>query len=151
MSDETDRSPREDAPVAAFHPARAPDRPIDNLPLERTSFVGREREVTEATRLLSERRLLTLCDPGGAGKTRLALAVARRLVEGFEDGAWWIEYAPLSGPELVPRAAASALSVPESQDLSPTEALVEHLKSRKTLLILDNCEHLIEACAELPC
>ena len=70
---------------------------------------------------------------------------------GFEDGAWWIEFAPLSGPELVPRAAASALSVPESQDLSPTEALVEHLKSRKTLLILDNCEHLIEACAELPC
>ncbi len=67
MSDETDRSPREDAPVAAFPPARAPDRPIDNLPLERTSFVGREREVTEATRLLSERRLLSLCGPGGAG------------------------------------------------------------------------------------
>src|ERR671916_1565657 len=98
MSNETDRSPREDAPVAAFPPARAPDRPIDNLPLERTSFVGREREVTEATRLLSERRLLTLCGPGGAGKTRLALAAARRLARRVEDGAGGVEFAPLSDP-----------------------------------------------------
>src|SRR5918998_6854972 len=149
MSNETDRSPREDAPVAAFPPARAPDRPIDNLPLERTSFVGREREVTEATRLLSERRLLTLCGPGGAGKTRLALAVARAIGEGFEGGARWVELAPISDPEFVPAAVAQAVGVREAPDLSPTEALVEHLKPRRVFLILDNCEHLVGACADL--
>ena len=107
MSNETNRSPRENAPLAAYSPTRTPDRPLGDLPLELTSFVGREREIAEAKRLLSDRRLLTLCGPGGAGKTRLALAVARHLVEGFEDGVWWIELAPLSGPELVPRAADS--------------------------------------------
>jgi predicted ATPase/DNA-binding CsgD family transcriptional regulator len=149
MSDGANRPPREDAPVAAVSAGRVPDRPLGNLPLERTSFVGRERELVEARRLLSERRLLTLCGPGGAGKTRLALAVARRLVERFEDGVWWIELAPVSDPELVPRATASALGVPEAPDLSPTEALVGHLEFREVLLVLDNCEHLIEACAEL--
>jgi predicted ATPase/DNA-binding CsgD family transcriptional regulator len=149
MSNETNRSPREGAPVAALSPARAPEQPPGNLPLERTSFVGRDREVAEIERLLSERRLLTLCGPGGAGKTRLALAVARRLVEGFEDGVWWIELAPISDPELVPRAVASALGVPEAPELSPTEALTEHLEIREALLVLDNCEHLIEACADL--
>jgi predicted ATPase/DNA-binding SARP family transcriptional activator len=121
----------------------------DDLPLERTSFVGREKELAEARRLLSERRLLTLSGPGGAGKTRLALAVAREVGGGFERGAWWIELAPLSDPELVPRAAASALGVSKAPDLSPTEALVKHLEFREILLVLDNCEHLIEACAEL--
>ena len=119
-------------------------RTLGNLPLERTSFVGRERELAEVERLLSERRLLTLCGPGGAGKTRLALAAARDVAE-----AWWVELAPLYDPELVARAAAQAVGVPEAQELSPTEALVEHLGAREALLVLDNCEHLIEACAEL--
>ena len=149
MSDRTDRPPGEDAPAAAFTPTRTPDRPLGNLPLERTSFVGREAEVAEIERLLPERQLLTLCGPGGAGKTRLALAAARYLVEGFDDGVWWIELAPVSDPGLVPRVAASALGAPEAPDRSPTEDLVEHLRARKTLLVLDNCEHLIEACADL--
>ena len=128
---------------------RPTGHPHDNLPLERTSFVGRGREVAEIARLLSERQLLTLCGPGGAGKTRLALAGARGLVEGFEGGAWWVELAPLLDPDLVPKAVAQVLGVVEAQDLSPTEALVEHLRAREALLVLDNCEHLVEACADL--
>ena len=153
MAEETRSAPRKTAgdPGSVVELPGTPNdaRMPDDLPLERTSFVGRERELAEARRLLSERRLLTLCGPGGAGKTRLALAVARDAAGGFERGAWWIELAPLSDPELVPRAAASALGVSEAPDLSPTEALVKHLEFREMLLVLDNCEHLIEACAEL--
>ena len=127
----------------------APDRPLGNLPLELTSFIVREREVAEVERLLGDRRLVTLCGPGGAGKTRLALAVAQELVEEFEDGVWWVDLAPLSDPRLVARAVAVALGVPESQDTPSTEELVEHLKPRETLVILDNCEHLVVACADL--
>ena len=127
----------------------APGRPLDNLPLELTSFIGREQDVAEVERLLRDWRLLTLCGPGGSGKTRLALAVAQELVEEFEDGVWWVELAPISDPRLVVRAVASALSLPESQDTSSTEDLVEHLRPREALLILDNCEHLVEACADL--
>jgi predicted ATPase/DNA-binding CsgD family transcriptional regulator len=128
---------------------RLQGRRPDTLPLERTSFVGRDREVAEIERLLSERQLVTLCGPGGAGKTRLALAVAQDLVEPFEGDVWWVELAPVSVPELVPRAVASALGVPEAPDLSPTETLVDNLQGRRALLVLDNCEHLIEACADL--
>ena len=128
---------------------RPPELPFDNLPLEPSSFVGREREIAEVEGLLSDRRLLTLRGPGGAGKTRLALAIAQEMVEEFESGVWWVELAPLSDPELVVRATAAALGVREAPDRSPTEALVEHLKGRRALLILDNCEHLVEACADL--
>ncbi len=159
MPDETDYSLR-DAPLqdsskdktgslVAFPRARPPKRPSDNLPLELTSFIGREQAVARVKRLLADRRLLTLCGPGGCGKTRLALAVAQEMVEGFEDGVWWVELAALSDPKLVPGALASALGVREAPDRSPTEALVEHLKPRKTLLVLDNCEHLVEGCAVL--
>src|SRR5918998_24691 len=100
MAEETRPAPRKTAGElgSVVERPRTPDdvRMPGNLPLERTSFVGREREVAEIEGLLSERRLLTLCGPGGSGKTRLALAVARRLAEGFEDGAWWIEIAPVS-------------------------------------------------------
>jgi len=155
MSDETNHSPR-DVPLrdaskdktvslVTFPPKRQPD----NLPLELSSFIGREKEVAEVKRLLASRRLLTLTGPGGCGKTRLALAVAQELVEGFENGVWWVELASLSDPKLVPGVVASALGVREAPDRSLTEALVEHLKPRRTLLILDNCEHLVEGCAVL--
>ena len=124
-------------------------RTLGGLPRELSSFIGREHEITEVKRLLGDTRLLTLTGPGGSGKTRLALAVAQDLVEGFEDGVWWVGLASLSDPKLVPEALASALGVREAPDRSLTEALVEHLKPRKTLVVLDNCEHLVEGCAML--
>ena len=102
MSDEPNSSPgdqEQTSSLVAFPRERSADRPLDNLPLELTSFIGREREVAEVERLLRDRRLLTLCGPGGSGKTRLALAVAQELVEVFEDGVWWVELAPDLRPE----------------------------------------------------
>ena len=100
-------------------------------------------------RLLADTRLLTLTGSGGCGKTRLALAVASELLEGFEDGVWMVELAPLADPSLVAQAVASTLGVREQPARSPTETLSDYLGSKKVLLVLDNCEHLIEACAEL--
>ena len=99
--------------------------------------------------MLYRTRLLTLTGPGGCGKTRLALEAAKDLVEGFEDGVWWVELASLSDPKLVPQAVARALKLRETPDRSLAEMLVEHLGSKNTLLVLDNCEHLVEACAAL--
>src|SRR5829696_3727842 len=125
-------------------------RQPNNLPLELSSFVGRRREIAEVEGLLlSGRRLVTLHGPGGCGKTRLALAVSRDIAEEFRDGVWWVELAPISDPDLVPQAVAQALGVRETPGLSLSEALVEHLKDRETLLILDNCEHLVDASASL--
>jgi predicted ATPase/DNA-binding CsgD family transcriptional regulator len=124
-------------------------RPPDNLPLQLSSFVGREREMAQAEELLSGNRLLTLTGPGGSGKTRLALAVAHEVAETFDDGVWLVELAPLSDPELVPQAVASVLGVRETPGTAPVDSLRAHLGSRRTLLILDNCEHLVAACASL--
>ncbi len=118
-----------------------------NLPYEITTFVGREREIAAAKGLLSERRLLTLTGPGGCGKTRLALAVARSFAAEFEDGIRLVELASLSDPSLVGRAVAGALSVREQPGRPLDETLLEHLASREALLVLDNCEHLIGECA----
>ena len=93
--------------------ARTPERPSNNLPSELSSFVGREKELAEVERLLEQDRLLTLTGSGGCGKTRLALAAAREVVEGFEDGVWMVELAPLADPSLVPQAVASTLGVRE--------------------------------------
>src|ERR687893_2608707 len=128
---------------------RTPERPPHNLPLELSSFVGREKELAEVKRLLENNRLLTLTGSGGCGKTRLALAAASELVEGFEDGVWFVELASLADPSLVPQSVAYALGVREQPGRSPTEALSDYLRNRKVLLVLDNCEHLVEACAEL--
>lgn len=99
--------------------------------------------------LLGGTRLLTLTGPGGCGKTRLALKAAFEAVEGFKDGAWWVGLASLSDPDLVPQAVAQALSVREAPGRPSNETLVEHLRTKKTLLVLDNCEHLVDACAAL--
>jgi predicted ATPase/DNA-binding CsgD family transcriptional regulator len=129
--------------------ARVPDRPSGNLPVALSTFIGREREVAELRRLVEDTRLLTLTGPGGSGKTRLALAVAREVVGRFEDGAWWVELAPLSDPELVPQAVGSARGLREAPGRTLSEAIVEDLQAKDLLLILDNCEHLIDACAAL--
>jgi predicted ATPase/uncharacterized protein HemY len=116
-----------------------------NVPTQRTSFVGREQELVEVKRMLAMTRLLTLIGAGGSGKTRLALEVARDLVGMYPDGVRLVELAPLSEDELVPQAVATTLGVPERSDQPLTEALVEVLRGRKMLLMLDNCEHLAEA------
>jgi predicted ATPase/DNA-binding CsgD family transcriptional regulator len=119
-------------------------------PLGLTSFVGREREIPELKRLLADgARLVMLTGPGGAGKTRLASAVALEVVENFEDGVWWVELAPISDPDLVAQAVARVLNVPETPGRSPAEAIAEDLRDLEILIVLDNCEHLVAACALL--
>src|ERR687897_1388855 len=136
-------------PAEAEPAPRSPERPSHNLPSELSSFVGREEELTEVKRLLENNRLLTLTGSGGCGKTRLALAAARKVVERCENGVWMVELASLAEPSLVPQAVAFTLGVRERPGSSLTEALSDYLRTRNLLLILDNCEHLIEACAEL--
>jgi len=97
--------------------------------------------------LLGDTRLLTLTGPGGSGKTRLALAVASGVGGGFEDGVWLVELASLSDPDVVPQTVASVLGVQEKPGSPLIETLADYLEPRSTLLVLDNCEHLIDACA----
>lgn len=127
--------------------ASAPPR--HNLPQPLTSFIGRQREKTQIKRILMDTRLVTLMGFGGCGKTRLAVEVARDLVGEFKDGVWLVELAPLSDPALVLPAVASTLGVKDSAGISLLESLQNYLHSRELLLVLDNCEHLIETCAQL--
>jgi predicted ATPase/DNA-binding CsgD family transcriptional regulator/Tfp pilus assembly protein PilF len=120
-----------------------------NLPAEPNSFVGRERDLTELALMLGEVRALTLCGPGGIGKTRLALRLACELVPDYPDGAWLVELADTADPGLVTRRVAATLGVREEPDLPLAETLTEALRARQLLLILDTCEHVVGACAEL--
>jgi predicted ATPase/class 3 adenylate cyclase len=120
----------------------------DNLPLQVTSFVGREQEIAEIAQLLATTRLMTLCGPGGTGKTRLSLEVAKVLLDSHRDGVWFVELASLSDPSLVPVAAAGALGLREEQGRALTKTILDYLHGRQLLVILDNCEHLIAACAQ---
>jgi predicted ATPase/DNA-binding CsgD family transcriptional regulator len=128
--------------------AEVPGAP-NNLPLQLTSFIGREREMAQIGELLDANRLLTLTGPGGSGKTRLALAVASEAAHSFEDGVWLVELASLSDPDLVGQAVASVLGVRETPGTPLVDSLRGYLKPRHTLLVLDNCEHLVNACAFL--
>lgn len=132
-----------------FAPLRTLDVLPNNLPRQVTSFVGREREIAEVRRLLGTTRLLTLTGSGGAGKTRLSLQVAADLLDEYADGVWLTELASLSDPALVPQSVASALGVREEPGRALVETLTDWLKSRTLLLLLDNCEHLLTACAQL--
>ncbi|HKX04236.1 MAG TPA: tetratricopeptide repeat protein, partial [Methylomirabilota bacterium] len=119
------------------------------LPVQLTSFIGREREKAEIKRLLRTTRLLSLTGAGGAGKTRLALQVGAEVLDEFRDGVWLVELAAVSDSNLVPPAVAAALNVPEQVGRPLTETLANHLKTKSALLIIDNCEHLVVACAHL--
>jgi non-specific serine/threonine protein kinase len=125
------------------------DEPRHNLPARLSSFVGRERELTEVARLLEDARLVTLVGAPGVGKTRLALQVAEALRRRFSDGIWFIELAALAEPALVANAVAATLGVHDDPRRPPLTALADHLGGRRVLLVLDNCEHLVAACAEL--
>ncbi len=139
--------------MAAFVAAlTAPEAPVGAPPpAQLTSFIGRERETATLQELLKGTRLLTLTGAGGSGKTRLALEVASRLGGGaqYPDGIAWVELAPLANPELVPQHVADALGVRRDGIRAAADALLEALRDWKALLVLDNCEHLVEACARL--
>jgi non-specific serine/threonine protein kinase len=120
-----------------------------NLPTPLSSFIGREHELAEVKRLLSDYRMLTLIGSGGSGKTRLAIQVAQDLGAEFPDGIWFVDLAALSDPHLVVHVTASILNVREQADIPVVSSLTVHLRPRAMLLLLDNCEHLIEACARL--
>jgi len=122
--------------------------PKTNLPVPLTSFIGREQELKDITKSLSESRLLTLIGSGGVGKTRLAIQTAHDLIRKFKDGVSWVELVGLQDGSLIPQEIAQALSVREVSNQPILETLKTHLKSKELLLVLDNCEHLIEACAQ---
>ncbi len=121
----------------------------NNLPRQATSFVGREAERAEVLHLLAKHRLVTLTGPGGVGKTRVSLEVAGELLSAYPEGIWFVDLASLSEAHLVAEAAAGVFGLPLGVAGSPVAALVTFLKDKKALVILDNCEHVIEVCAEL--
>jgi DNA transposition AAA+ family ATPase len=135
--------------ISDAEPAPSLQPPPNNLPASRSSFVGREREVLEIEPALTMTRLLTLTGAGGSGKTRLALEVARNLLGSYPDGVWITELAGLSEGALVPQSVAGALGVREQPARPLTDTLVEALRDKEMLLVVDNCEHLVEAAATL--
>jgi len=144
------RSHREDDPGGVSHEHPRPESGVrHNLPVQLTTFVGREREQSTLASTVSATRLLTLVGTGGCGKTRLALQVAAEAIDRFPDGVWLAELAPLSDSGLVAKAVATALGVREAADRPIRETLLASLRSRCLLLVLDNCEHLIDGSAAL--
>ncbi|MEI6046794.1 MAG: protein kinase, partial [Chloroflexota bacterium] len=134
--------------------AKTKDNFPNNLPQQPNSLVGRKQEIVKVKHLLvpalqAGSRILTLTGSGGTGKTRLALQVATELLANFEQGVWWIELAPLTDPTLIPQAIARALDVSEQPDKPILTTLQDFLKTRRCLLVLDNCEHMIESSARL--
>ena len=140
------------SPKAQPAPVAVSERPRDtrhNLPAELTSFVGRRKELLELPGVLASTRLLSMTGAGGVGKTRLAVRLASKVVSQFRDGVWLVDLAPLSVPDLVAQTIATALGIREGPLRSARDALLETLRDRELLLVLDNCEHLIGCCAEL--
>jgi predicted ATPase len=123
--------------------------PRHNLPVQLTSFIGRERETAEIRQRLEAAHLLTLTGTGGCGKTRLALRVAEGLLERYPDGVWFVELAPLTNPDLVPQEVARAMGLVADPAQPILAGLVGYLRGKHLLLVLDNCEHLVEACSHL--
>src|SRR5215470_3636872 len=134
---------------ADFPPVRTLAERAGNLPVPVSSFIGRARELEQTTAALGQARVVTLTGPGGVGKTRLALQVAGRIAERFGDGAWLCQLAPVRGPAGVDDAVAAVLSVTARSGQGTREALVEFLRSKQLLLVLDNCEHVLAEAAAL--
>jgi non-specific serine/threonine protein kinase len=134
---------------ATYVAAEPPAGPRNNLPQQLTSFIGRVDEMAEVKQLFATSRLLTLTGEGGGGKTRFALQLAADLLKEYGDGVWLVEFEALTDPGLVPQAVATALGVREGSGRSFTPALIDYLRPKSLLLVLDNCEHLLDACAQL--
>jgi predicted ATPase len=120
-----------------------------NLPAQLTSFIGREKEILEIKKLVAANRIVTLTGSGGAGKTRLSLQVGAECLSLFSNGVWFAELAPVTDPALVPQALLSIFELREDSHRTALEVLINNLRPKTTLLMLDNCEHLIAACAQL--
>jgi predicted ATPase len=122
---------------------------ITNLPIPISSFVGRSRELAEIKQVISNARLVTLTGVGGSGKTRLGIRVATELIDCFHNGVWWVDLSSLSSAALVPQSVAKCLGVIESPEQALIESIIAAIEEKEMLLVLDNCEHLVEACAQL--
>jgi predicted ATPase/class 3 adenylate cyclase/DNA-binding CsgD family transcriptional regulator len=120
-----------------------------NLPVQLTSFVGRDAELTQLRELLAQNRVVTLTGAGGVGKTRLAIQVAAQLAGEFSDGVWYVDLAPITDPELVAVTVARALGLPDQPGRSTMDTVLRFVRDRQLLVVLDNCEHLLDASAEL--
>ncbi len=120
-----------------------------NLPLQISSFIGREKDQKAVTKLIASHRLVTLIGAGGIGKTRLSLKVGEGLLDQFPHGVWFVELAPLNDPALVPQAVSTVFEIVERSGTRLTQRLIQFLKSKTALLIFDNCEHLVDACTQL--
>jgi predicted ATPase/class 3 adenylate cyclase len=120
-----------------------------NLPAQLTSFIGREKEIDEIKKLIATNRIVTLTGSGGAGKTRLSLQVGAECLNQFSSGVWLAELAPVTDPALVPQTLLSIFNLREDNHRSVLEVLIDYLRAKTMLLIIDNCEHLIEACAQI--
>ena len=123
--------------------------PSHNLPIQISSFIGREKDQKAIAKLITRHRLVTLIGAGGIGKTRLSLKVGEGLLDQFPDGVWFIELASISDPTLIPQAVSGVFEMVERAGSTLSERLIPFLHARTTLLIFDNCEHLIDACAQL--
>jgi len=120
-----------------------------NLPAQLTSFIGREKEIDEIRKLVDAHRIVTLTGSGGAGKSRLSLQVGRECLPRFSDGVWLAELAPVTDPTLIPQTLLSIFNLREDRHRSTLDVLTDYLRAKTLLLLLDNCEHLIEACAQI--
>ena len=134
--------------ASRFPPLKTLEASRNNLPVQLTSFIGRENEIAEIKQELKVHHLVTLTGPGGTGKTRLSLQVAADLLDQFHHGVWFIELAPLTDPDLIPQTILSAIGITE-QSGKPLDVLREYLRQKKSLIVLDNCEHLLEASANV--
>lgn len=132
-----------------FPPLQSIATALNNLPTQLTSFIGRERELREAKGKLENARLLTLIGPGGTGKTRLSLQLAADVLPNFTDGVWLVELAALADPALILQTIASILNVRAQIGMPLVNIVMDYLRAKNLLLILDNCEHLVEACAQI--
>ncbi|MFN2459526.1 MAG: tetratricopeptide repeat protein [Candidatus Velthaea sp.] len=128
---------------ADFPPLRSLDALPNNLPRQISSFVGRDADIAEIKKQLDKTPVLTLVGAGGVGKTRCALQAGTELLQAYADGVWFVDFAPLGDPALVPHAIASALGVHESPNRALVETIVGFLRNRQALVILDNCEHVV--------
>src|SRR5256714_627672 len=132
-----------------FPPIRSLERQVTNLPIQLTAFIGREGELRQLREIHERARSVTLTGPGGSGKTRLALELASELVPEHADGIWFIELGPVSAANLVPQAVADTLRLKEQASRRLMDTIADHLRDRSSLLVLDNCEQVVDSVAEL--